>query len=197
MIQYKYTPDAEVILLLIQIQIQFRYGCHPDTYSYFNYQIQIRYAPDAKAILFLIHIKLLDTVQIHSRHECHSATYSIQYGYTPDTEVILLPIQYSSDTLQIWIPSWYLFRFQLSDTVQIRSRYGCHYDTHSIQLSDTVQIRSRYGCHPDTYSDFNYQIQFKYALDTDVILILIQILTIRYSSYTLQTHKSFCHLFRF
>ena len=60
MIQYGYTPDAEVILLLIQIQISdivpisSRYGCHPDTYSDFNYQIQFRYAPDTEAILHVI-----------------------------------------------------------------------------------------------------------------------------------------------
>ena len=62
MIQYKYAPDMEVILLLIQIQIsetvqiRSRQGCHPDTYSDFNYQIQIRYAPDTEAILLLIQI---------------------------------------------------------------------------------------------------------------------------------------------
>ena len=38
----------------------------------------------------------------------------IQFGYAPDTDAILILIQ-----------------IQLSDTVQIRSRHICHFDTHS------------------------------------------------------------------
>ena len=56
---------------------------------------------------------------------------------------------------------------------------------------DIVQIHSRHGFLSVTYSDFNIQIQLRYALDTDAILILIQIS----SSDTLQTRKPFCHLF--
>ena len=122
---------------------------------------------------------------------------------------------YSSDTLQIRVPFWYSFRFQLSDIVQIRSSYGCHSDTYSdstfryhsdtlqthmpfwylfkIQLlrysSDTLQIRT-----PFWYSfRFNFQIQFRYASDTDAIMILIQIQL----SDTVKIHSRYiCHLER-
>ena len=83
-IQYEYTPDTEVIMLLIpisysdtiwihpghgghsithlefKVKIQYgdtpRHGSHSITHSDFNNQIQIRYAPDTEAILFLIQI---------------------------------------------------------------------------------------------------------------------------------------------
>ena len=142
---------------------------------------------------------------------------------------------YSSDTLQTRMPFWYSIRFQ----VQIQ--YGYALDTDAILLriqittSDTVHIRSRRGCHSVTHSDlkfrynsdtlqtrmpfwysfrFNSPIQFRYALDTDAILILIQIQlsdTVHIhsghgshsatysvsSSDTLQTRLPFWYSFRF
>ena len=44
------------------------------------------------------------------------------------------------------------------DTVQIRSRHRCHHDTHSDSTFDTVQIHSRHGCHSDTHSDSTFDI---------------------------------------
>ena len=73
------------------------------------------------------------------------------------------------------------------DIVQIHSRQGSHFVSHS----DTVQIRSRYGCHSVTHSNSDFQIQFGYATDTDAILILIQVSRFRYSSDTLQTLMPF------
>ena len=76
------------------------------------------------------------------------------------------------------------------DTVHICSRYGCHPDTHSDSDStystDTLQTRM-----PSWYSfKINFQIQFRYAPDTDAILILIQ----RQLSDTLQIWSWFgCH----
>ena len=85
----------------------------------------------------------------------------IQFRYALDTDAILMLIQ-----------------SQLSDTVQIRSRRGCHSDNSfrvnfqiqyryapdmdtililiQIQLSDTDRIRSRHECHSDTHSDFKF-----------------------------------------
>ena len=73
----------------------------------------------------------------------------IQYGNTPDTEVILSLIQ-----------------IQTSDTVQIRSRHGCH----SVTYSDFPQLRDA----PDTdailFLITSLQMQFKYVPDADIIL---------------------------
>ena len=62
---------------------------------------------------------------------------------------------------------------------------------------DTVQIRSRYGCHFDTHSDFNFLIQFKYAPDTEAILILIQIPPLDTVQIRSKTRKPFLYSFRF
>ena len=151
----------------------------------FSFQIQFIYAPDMDAILILI--------QIFSQ---------IQFRYAPDTDDILILIQsqlfrYNSDTLQTRMPLWYSFRISSQDTVQIRSRRGCHsiahsnstfrYNTNTLQTrmpfcysfrfqnSDTVRIRSRHGCHSDTHSDFKF----------------------RYSTDTLQTRMPFWYSFRF
>ena len=67
------------------------------------------------------------------------------------------------------------------DTVQIHSGRGSHSVAHSDSdfrySSDTLQIRM-----PFWYSfRFNFQIQFRYAPNTDVILILIQIQLSRYT----------------
>ena len=81
---------------------------------------------------------------------------------------------------------------KISDTVRIHSRYGSHFVTHSdllfrynsdtlqtrksfyysfrIQSQDTVQIHSRPGSHFVTHSDSNYQIQIRYATETEAIL---------------------------
>ena len=100
-IQYRYTPDTESILSLIQIsysdtvQIRSRHGSHSVTYSdlLFKYNLdtpqtrlpfyhlfllfpQPRDAPDADAILSLIQISDSDTIQIHSRHGSHSVIHS-------------------------------------------------------------------------------------------------------------------------
>ena len=55
-IQYGYTPDTEVILLLIQNS---------------KVQIQYRYTPDTEVILLLIQISYSDTIWIHSIHGSH------------------------------------------------------------------------------------------------------------------------------
>ena len=39
---------------------------------------------------------------------------------------------------------------------------------------DTIQIHSRYGSHFVTHSDFNIQIQSRYTPDMEVIMSLIQ-----------------------
>ena len=57
---------------------------------------------------------------------------------------------------------------------------------------DTVQIRSRYGCHPDTHSDSD----FRCSLDTLQTRKPFYF-SFRYSSDTLQTRKPFCYLFKF
>ena len=121
-----------------------------------------------------------DTVQIHSRHEGHSATHSdFKFRYARDTDAILALIQiriqiqyiYASDTEAILL----LIQIQLSYTIQIHSRHKIHSITHSDsdlrynldtlqtqmlfyysfrpQHSDIVRIHSRYGCHSVTYYD--------------------------------------------
>ena len=97
-IQYRYTSDTEVILILIQVsshdtvQIRSRHGFHSVTYSDFP---QLRYAPDTVAILSLIQIQ----VQIHSRHESHFVTYSIsryeESTYPKQQSRIYFPQQYN------------------------------------------------------------------------------------------------------
>ena len=84
----------------------------------------------------------------------------IQFRYAPETNAILILIQISS-----------------SDTVQIRSKHGFHFDTHSKSASryssDTMHIRSRHGYHSDTPLDAILKIHYRYAPDSDAILILI------------------------
>ena len=123
----------------------------PFWYSFrFSFKIQSRYAPNTDAILILIQIQLSDTVQIPSRYGCHFDTHWDS------------AFRYSSDTIQRWMPFWNSFRFSF----QIKLRYAPDTDAIliliQIQLSDTVQIRSRYGCHSDTYSDS----AFRYILHT-------------------------------
>ena len=134
--------------------------------------IQFRYALDGDAILILIQISTiryrLDTLQTWKPfYFSFRFNYQIQFRYTPDTEVILSLIQ---------IP------------VQIHSRHGSYSVTHS----DTVRIRSRHGCHSVTYSDFP---QLRDALDTVVILSLIQISDSDTIPDALQTRKSFFYSF--
>ena len=130
-------------------------------------QIKNRPPPNSPPLLGAILI-LQDTVQIRSRHGCHSFIYS-------DFE-----FRYSTDTLQTRMPFCHLFKFQLSDTVQIHSRHGSHSVTHSDLLfrysMDNPQTRRSF------YYSFRIQskIQFGYAPDTDAILSLIQTSTIRY-----------------
>ena len=134
-IQYRYTQDTAVILLLIQAStIRYRLDMlqtrQPFYLSFkFNYQLQ---------------------VQIRSRHGCHSGPYtrSLILPSAVDTEFILLFIQIST-----------------SDTVQIRSRHGCHSVTHSEFILNTqllhiqmflyyplrIQIHSRHGSHSDIH----------------------------------------------
>ena len=129
-IQYRYTPDAEVIMSFIQILIQ----------------LQLRYAPDTVSILSLI--LTLSSAHRCSRHGCHFIAYSdfrfrynidtlqtrkslcysfnietqLQLGYTPDADAIPLLIQ-----------------IQSPDTFQIRSKRGYHSDTHSFDLQHAIQ----------------------------------------------------------
>ena len=90
-IQYRYTPDTEVILLFIHIQVQ----------------LQLGYAPDTDAISLLIQIQSLDTVQIRSRYGHHYDTHSFDLQlavqqtfldgiYKPISEKILSPLQMTS-----------------------------------------------------------------------------------------------------
>ena len=73
---------------------------------------------------------------------------------------------------------------QYLNTVQIRSRFGCHLVT----LSNTLQIRSRFRCHSVTHSNYSldtiqirtsfchsFKIRSRYDPDSDVIMSLIQI----------------------
>ena len=128
-IQYRYAPDKDAIMILIQIstsdtvQICSRQGCHSDTHSDLNFKIKSIYTPNTEAILLFIQI----TVQIRSRHDGHSVAHSnssldtlhtrlpfyhlfksnfkIQCGYAPDMDSILSLIQISSsDTLQTRMP---------------------------------------------------------------------------------------------
>ena len=79
------------------------------------------------------------------------------------------------------------------DTLQTRKSF-CY--SFKISSQDTVWIHPRRGGHSITLSDFSNQIQTRYAPDTEVILFLIQIQLSISSTDTLQTRKSFCHLFR-
>ena len=119
--------------------------------------------------------------------------------------LIHMPSIYSLDTLQTRWPFYYSFRF----TFQIQFRYAPNTDAILILIHIfTVQIRSRQGFHSVTHSDspFRYnsdtlqtrmpfcylfrsrhQIQSRYAPDSDVILILIQI----QHSDTLQIRTAF------
>ena len=107
--------------------LNFRYS--PDTlqtrkpfFHSFKLLPKPRDAPDTDVILSLAQISKIQ----------------IQYIYTPDAKVILLFIQiriqlqlgYAPDTDAIPL----LIQIQSPDTVQIRSRHGYHYDTHSFDL---------------------------------------------------------------
>ena len=74
---------------------------------------------------------ILSLIQIQYRYDpgtvailslIQISTIRLQYGYAPGTEAILSLIQ-----------------IQSPDTVQIRSRYGHHSDTHSFDLQLTIQ----------------------------------------------------------
>ena len=89
-----------------------------------------------------------DMLQAWRHSDTYSDSFKLQSKYDPDLDVVLSLIQI---------------------TVQIRSRFGCHSVTHSNYSPDTIQIRMSF-CH-----SFKLQIQFRYAPDTEAILILIQI----------------------
>ena len=109
-LQFKYTPDTEVILLFIRIstsdivQIRSRHSIHVVTYSDFFPSSEMLQTRISFCRLFRFHIQT-------------------QYKYTPDTEVILLFIQnqiqlqlrYAPDTDAIPL----LIQTQSPDTVQI------------------------------------------------------------------------------
>ena len=124
----------------------------------YSFKRQSRYDPDSDDILSLI---------------------QIQYGYTPDTAVILLPVQTSAiryilDMLQIRKPFYFLFRFNYQLQVQIHSktrRSFCHLSRSQLQhiyvpypevillliqisFSNTVQIRSRFEYHYVALSNY-------------------------------------------
>ena len=157
-IQFRYAPDTDVILILIQIQlsdtvqIRSRYGSHSVNHSdlfpgpemlqtrmsfcrlfRFQIQIQYKYTPDTEVIMLFIQKSNIVTTRICSRHGRHSISQTDSVS------------RYSSDTFQTQMSSWYSFRFNLSDTIQIRFRHGCHPDTHSDSTfrysSDTLQIQ--------------------------------------------------------
>ena len=131
-----------------------------------------------------------DTVQIRSRHGCHSDTHSdfkfkysmdtlhtwkpfwCPFRYSTDTLQTLRPLcysfrglffRYSSNTLQTRTPFWYSFRYNS----QTQYRYAPDTDATLIlsqnQLSDTLQIRSRHIRHSDAHS-FNLQITIQQSL---------------------------------
>ena len=133
-IQFRYAPDTDAILILIQIQlsdtvqIRSRHGFHSDTHSdsafknssdmlqirmpfwysfRFNFQIQFRYAPDADAILILIQNQLPNTVQIHSRHGCHSDTHSFSLQITIQQSLLMASTSPSPTTLY-QLSKWHL-----------------------------------------------------------------------------------------
>ena len=121
----------------------------------------------------------MDTPQTR-RSFYYSFSGQIQYGYIPNTTVILLLIQ----------------NFK-SDTVWIHPRYGGHSTTHSdfsrliqtryapdtvailslIQILVTVQIHPRHGGHSANHTDLNSKVQSRYAPDTVAIPSLIQSLS--------------------
>ena len=95
--------------------------------------------------MLLIQTRISDTVQIRSRHGCHSVTYpdSPQLRDAPDTDAILFLIQLrdAPDTDAILL----LIQIQHLDTAWIHSRYGCYSFDHSDLVprynTDTFQIR--------------------------------------------------------
>ena len=129
LIQFRYTPDTNAILIIIQ----------------YNLQIQFRYAPDTNAIMILIQIQLSDTVHIRSRYECHSDTY------------LDSAFRYRSDMLQIRIPFWHSFRFNFQIQFRCAPYTDVIMRLIQIQLADTVQIRSRHGRYSDFHSVSAYR----------------------------------------
>ena len=121
-IQFRYAPDTDAFLILIQIQL-LRYSSDtlqtrmPSCYSFkFKFQIQFRHAPNTDAILILIQTQLSDIVQIHSRYRFHSDTHSDStFRYNPDTSQIHMSFWRSfstyfrcgSYTIHLWIFFWY------------------------------------------------------------------------------------------
>ena len=165
MIQYRYAPDTNAILILIQlsdtVQIRSKYGCHPDTHS----DSDFRYSSDTlqTRMPFWYSFKLQptdavqirsrrgrhsdthsnsssDTMQIRSRHRCHSDS---TFKYSTDTLQTRMPFwylikassRYSIDTLQTWTPFWYSF-FQLT-TYNSTNILGFHLQAHLQQDSIT------------------------------------------------------------
>ena len=103
--------------------------------------------------------------------------------------------RYNTDTLQTRMPFWYSFRSQHSrySTDTLQTRMPLWYSFRS-QHSDTVQIRSRHGCHFVTHSNFNFKIHSRYAPDTAAILSLIQISISRYGSTIISRWHLQAHL---
>ena len=136
---------TEVILSFIQIPVTVSDTLQTRKSFYYSFRIQGQ-----------------DTVRIHSRHESHSVTHtdlnpSYSFRYTPDTEVILLLIQFStSDTIQIHsrhdshsdIHSTFKHSYN-SDTPQTLTPFFCSYKN---QSPDTVQLHSRHEYHFDANS---------------------------------------------
>ena len=167
-IQFRYAPDTDAILILIQIQlsdtvqIRSRHRGHSDTHS----QSILRYNSDTLQTRMPLWYSL-------------RLNFQIQYIYAPDTDAILILIQ-----------------IQTSDTIRIHSRHGCHSDTHSdsdfrcstntlqTQMLFWYSFRFNFLIHynSDTLQKrmpfwylvkINFLVQFRYAPDTDAILILI------------------------
>ena len=135
---FRYAPDTVSILSLFQTYSPAqRYSRHERlsvAYSDFRSQLQFGYTPDTEVILLLIQISTSDTVQIHSRHGCHSITHSNLF---PSPEILQTRMSFCC-----------LFRFQVSDTIRIHFRHGSHSDTHSDltcrYISNTLQTRTSF-----------------------------------------------------
>ena len=139
-IHYKYAPDTDAILILIQnqlsdtVQIHSGHGCHSVTHS------EVIPSPEMlHTQMFLCHPF---RIQIHSRHGSHSDIRSknqiqLQLGYAPDTDAIPL-----------------LIRIQSPNTTQIRSKYGYQSGVHS---PDFQQKKSWSG-NSEKFGDFYWGV---------------------------------------
>ena len=121
-LKFRYTPDMEVILSLVQIpitvRIHSRHGSHSATHTDLNF----RYSPD----MLQTRLPFCHSFRVYPQHTVAPYTdIPLSSRYNTDTlqdmEVILLFIQisyfrYSMDTPQTRRSFYYSFRLQQSDT---------------------------------------------------------------------------------